>query len=225
MRDGQRSRQRLLDAATHEFAAFGIAGARVDRVAAGAQVNKAQMYSWYGSKDGLFDAVFALHLHRIVDAVPFTPDDLPGYAVALYNSYLTDPELVRLASWKRLERVPTGELLAAHPTHADAKHAAIARAQADGQIIGGIRPDEVYALVIALAGTWSPVSGTFTASLTDGNAEHERRRGVLREVVRRAFVGSADPDGPRQLGAPDARLSDNSSPPDRRCDGSVGRRG
>ncbi|WP_354698095.1 HTH-type transcriptional repressor [Paraconexibacter sp. AEG42_29] len=188
MRDGQRSKQQLLDAATAEFAAYGIAGARVDRIAASAGVNKAQMYGWFGSKDGLFDAVFAQHLHRIVDVVPFTPLDLPGYAVALYDSYLTDPELVRLASWSRLERVPVGDLLSAHAGLADPKLAAIARAQAAGRIVGGIRPDEVYALIIALAGTWSPVSATFTASPQDSAADHERRRAVLRDVVGRALV-------------------------------------
>ena len=188
VRDGQRSRQRLLEAATAEFAAFGIAGARVDRIAATAGVNKAQMYGWFGSKEGLFETTFGEHLHRIVDAVPFTPDDLPGYAVALYDSYLSDPELVRLAAWNRLERVPTGELLAAHPGLADPKHEAIARAQADGRIVAGVRPDEVYALVIALAGTWSPVSATFTASTDDAEADHERRREVLRQVVARALV-------------------------------------
>lgn len=188
MRDGEQSRERLLDAATAEFATYGIAGARVDRVATAAQVNKAQMYGWYGSKDGLFDAVLERHLHRIVDVVPFTADDLPGYAVALYDSYLTDPELVRLASWYRLERVPAGPLLAAHPGHADAKHEAIERAQADGRIVDGIRPEEVYALVIAMAGTWSPISATFTASAADAGPDHARRRATLRQVVDRALV-------------------------------------
>ncbi len=187
-RDGERSRQRLLEAATAEFAAHGIAGARVDRVAAAAQVNKAQMYGWFGSKDGLFDAVFAAHLHRIVDVVPFTPHDLPGYAVALYDSYLTDPELVRLASWYRLERVPTGPLLAGHPGLTDAKLEAVAQGQAQGRIVEGLRPDDVYALVIALAGAWSPISATSAASAADDDAEHDRRRSALREVVRRALV-------------------------------------
>jgi len=176
-----------LDAATAEFAAFGIAGARVDRIAATAAVNKAQMYGWFVSKDGLFEAVFSRHLHRIVDAVPFTADDLPGYAVGLYDAYLTDPELVRLASWNRLEKVPTGDLLIAHPGLTEAKFDAIARAQTGGRIVGGIRPEEIYALVISLAGTWSPVSATFTASQQDDPADHERRRSVLREIVTRAF--------------------------------------
>ncbi|MEV4423380.1 TetR family transcriptional regulator [Patulibacter sp. NPDC049589] len=188
MRDGERSKERLLEAATAEFAAHGIAGARVDRVAATSGVNKGQMYGWFGSKEGLFDAVFRRHLHRIVDAVPFTPDDLPGYAVALYDSYLTDPELVRLAAWCRLERVPVGELLAAHPGLADPKHEAIAAAQAAGRIVDDVRPDEVYALIIAMAGTWSPISATFTAAPDDPAADHERRRATLRAVVARALV-------------------------------------
>ena len=177
-----------MEAATAEFAAHGIAGARVDRVAQAAGVNKAQMYAWHSSKDGLFDAVFARHLDGILDAVPFTADDLPGYAVALYDSYLTDPELVRLASWYRLERVPTGPLLAGHEPLTDAKEEAIIRAQGAGTIVAGIAPTDVYALVIALAGTWSPVSATHTASSADASADHERRRRALREVVGRALV-------------------------------------
>lgn len=191
VRDGPRSRQRLLDAATAEFAAHGIAGARVDRVAAASGVNKAQMYGWFGSKDGLFDAVFAQHLDRIVDAVPLDPYDLPGYAVALYDSYLSDPELVRLASWYRLERVPAGDLLRAHPGRADDKLASIARAQAEGRIMDSMAPDDVYASIIALAGTWSPISATFAASADDAQADHDRRREVLRGLVARALVPGA----------------------------------
>lgn len=197
MRDGQQSKRRLLDAATEEFAAFGIAGARVDRIAASARVNKAQMYGWFGSKDGLFDAVFAKHLHRILDVVPFTPFDLPGYAVALYDSYLTDPELVRLASWNRLERVPAGPLLGGQAHLTDPKHDAIADAQAKGHIVASIRADEVFAMVIALAGAWSPISATYAATQEDDAADHQRRRQALREVVARALV-------PERAGVPSA---------------------
>ncbi len=187
-RDGEQSRRRVLDAAAAEFAAHGIAGARVDRIAASSGVNKAQMYSWFGSKDGLFDAVFDDQLHRIVDAVPLDARDLPGYAVALYDSYVTAPQLVRLASWNRLERVAAGDLLAGHAALAQPKYDAIAEAQREGQVVGGIRPDEVYSLVIALAGAWSPVSATYTASDADDEADHERRRAALRLVVARALV-------------------------------------
>jgi hypothetical protein len=68
------------------------------------------------------------------------------------------------------------------------KLAAIAAAQEAGQVVGGLRPVDVYAVVIALAGTWSPVSATFTASAADPEADHEHRRAVLRAVVARALV-------------------------------------
>ena len=87
-KDGSATRRRLLDAATAEFSRRGIAGARVDRIADAAEANKAQIYAWFSSKDGLFDAVFLEHLALIVDLVPFDAFDLPGYAVRLYDAYL-----------------------------------------------------------------------------------------------------------------------------------------
>jgi AcrR family transcriptional regulator len=175
VRDGQRSRQRILDAATDEFAAFGIAGARVNRIAAAAGVNKAQMYGWYESKDGLFDAVFDEHLHRIVDAVPLDADDLPGYAAGLYDSYLTDPELVRLASWRRLERTPTGALLAHHPELTDPKADAIADAQRRGTVRARLHPRDVRGLARRRRGRRRPAAG---------GAARRRRAGVRPESLR-----------------------------------------
>jgi AcrR family transcriptional regulator len=49
IRDAEATRQRLLDAAAEEFAARGIAGARVDRIAQAARSNKAQIYHYFGS--------------------------------------------------------------------------------------------------------------------------------------------------------------------------------
>ena len=43
-RDAQATRQRIFDAATAEFAQYGIAGARIDRIAAAAGSNKAMIY-------------------------------------------------------------------------------------------------------------------------------------------------------------------------------------
>ena len=188
VRDGEASRRRLLEAATEEFAAHGLAGARVDRIAVSAQVNKQQMYAWFGSKDGLFDAVFAAQLDRIVDAVPFTADDLPGYAVALYDSYLTDPEIIRLVGWNRLERVPVGDLLAGHGALTEPKRVALEQAQRDGVVVADIAPDVVYVMVIGIAGSWSPLSGTVTAAADDAEDDHTVRRTALHQTVARAFT-------------------------------------
>src|SRR5215813_7158270 len=48
------SPDRILAAAADEFAARGFAGARVDRIAKRARVNKAMLYYHFGSKQGLY---------------------------------------------------------------------------------------------------------------------------------------------------------------------------
>lgn len=57
MRDAERTRRALLDAAEIEFAAKGLAGARVDVIAEEAAANKRMLYYYFGSKDDLYVAV------------------------------------------------------------------------------------------------------------------------------------------------------------------------
>ncbi|MCC6851937.1 MAG: TetR/AcrR family transcriptional regulator [Comamonadaceae bacterium] len=57
VRDPQRTRRRILDAAKAEFARHGLGGARVDRIAAAAGANKRMLYYYFGGKDDLFLAV------------------------------------------------------------------------------------------------------------------------------------------------------------------------
>jgi AcrR family transcriptional regulator len=56
--DSQATRRRLLEAAIMEFSAYGIAGARVDRIASAAKANKQAIYAYFGGKDALFAAAF-----------------------------------------------------------------------------------------------------------------------------------------------------------------------
>lgn len=56
-RDADRSQQAILLAARHEFSRYGLAGARVDRIAERADVNKRLIYYYFKSKDDLFLAV------------------------------------------------------------------------------------------------------------------------------------------------------------------------
>jgi AcrR family transcriptional regulator len=53
-RDPGRTRARILEAATQEFARYGLGGARVDRIAAKARANKRMLYYYFGDKEGLF---------------------------------------------------------------------------------------------------------------------------------------------------------------------------
>ncbi|GAA5162740.1 MULTISPECIES: TetR family transcriptional regulator [Amycolatopsis] len=188
MRDGEATRRRLLDAAVAEFAAHGVAGARVDRIAAAARANKAQLYAYFGSKEKLFDTVLWDRVERNVDSVPLTGDDLPGYATRLYDAYLEDPELIRLATWARLERVPEGDLFAHVEGHYADKLAVIAQAQRDGRIAADLTPLDLHSMVIALAMTWSPASITIAAGRQEDESVHTRRKQALAATVRRAFA-------------------------------------
>lgn len=73
MEPATRSRRAdILAAATHEFAAAGYAGARMDRVAAAAGVNKQLLFHYFGSKDGLFAAAVGALLEQFDLEVPST---------------------------------------------------------------------------------------------------------------------------------------------------------
>src|SRR5258708_13540653 len=87
--DATDTKRRLLKAAYEEFSARGLAGARVARIAAAAKANKQAIYAHFGNKDDLFDRVIDDHIRQLLDAVPFTPEDLPGYAAAPFD-YLTE---------------------------------------------------------------------------------------------------------------------------------------
>ena len=155
-RDSAATKERLLDAATEEFAAHGIAGARVDRIAAAAQANKQLIYAYFGSKEELFDAVLARNCGPLVEEVPFDPDDLSGYVGRLFDYVIEHPEVVRLVLWAGLER-PT----AIAPFEADsyrAKLNALTEAQRGGRVDATFAPADLLALLLGLTGAW------FTAS-------------------------------------------------------------
>lgn len=181
----QASRRRLLDAGAVEFAAYGVAGARVDRISVDAKVSKAQIYSYYAGKEKLFDAVLADQVNDILDKAPLTAD-LPDYAVRLYDAYLEHPQLVRLATWARLERLPAGPLFP--QTDETPKIEVIAAAQQAGRIRADIPAADIHSMVIALAMTWSPSSLTYTATPADPAGDHRRRRAGLAAAVQDAFM-------------------------------------
>jgi AcrR family transcriptional regulator len=184
---GAATRDRIVEVATKEFAEHGIAGARVERIVAAARTNKAQLYAYFGSKEGLFDAIFAGSLERIVTVVPVDADDLADWAVRLYDEYLRRPDLIRLATWARLERRPAGHLVADADRLDDHKLRAIAEAQTAGAVRPG-DPFDVMAIVIAMSMAWSPVSNVYAATAEEPAEVHERRRALLRESVRRAVT-------------------------------------
>jgi AcrR family transcriptional regulator len=150
-RDAKATQERLLLAAIDEFAQHGLAGARIDRVAARADANKRLIYAYFGSKDDLFDAVLARTLGVLTEAVPFTPEDLPGFAGALFDQLAVQPKVLRLATWRNFEREAASE----HERASYAgKVAAIKSAQKAGLVDAAIPPADLLAMLMSLVTSW-----------------------------------------------------------------------
>ncbi|MFT4284000.1 MAG: TetR family transcriptional regulator [Protaetiibacter sp.] len=120
--DTERTKALLLEAGAAEFSAYGLAGARVDRIAEAAGVNKERIYSYFGSKQGLFGAVLTDQLARVMDAVPLVgdgPEAVVDYAGRVLDYQCAHPELARLTMWEGLELgVPVDEEARAERTAA-----------------------------------------------------------------------------------------------------------
>ncbi|MFC4944424.1 TetR family transcriptional regulator [Pseudonocardia sp. GCM10023141] len=183
--DSTATRKRLLDAAEAEFARYGVAGARVDRIAAEAGANKRLIYVYYGNKQQLFDTVVTAARTRLAAAVPVHTDDLPGYAGSLFDAFVANPEILRLTLWRSLER----------PAHAAAdldlyrtKVIALRARREDGKLPATFDPVDLLAIVEALATTWFLTSPALASLAADGPSTVERlavHREAVIETVRR----------------------------------------
>ncbi|AEW98129.1 MULTISPECIES: TetR/AcrR family transcriptional regulator [Streptomycetaceae] len=105
------TRARLLAAARAEFAAYGMSGARVDRIAHEAGVNKQRIYGYFGSKEQLFATVVAEALGgHAADVLPSgRPSGTPEDAVepvalvrAIHEFHRRNPDVIRLMMWEAL---------------------------------------------------------------------------------------------------------------------------
>ena len=110
-RDADASRARILDAATAEFAAHGLGGARVDRIALAASANKRMLYYYFGNKDALFLAVLE-HAYANIRAAEqklnlgrLDPVAAIRRLVAFtWNYFVAHPEFVTLLNSENLHR-------------------------------------------------------------------------------------------------------------------------
>ncbi|MEV4347751.1 TetR family transcriptional regulator [Actinoplanes sp. NPDC049596] len=191
VRDAQATRRRLIDAAADEFSAYGIAGARVDRIAAASKSNKAQIYHYFGSKDQLFDAVMSDVVTRTATAVPITVGDLPGYAGRLFDAYENDPRIARLAMWHRLERPGDPERLDVLSDTIKDEVAQIRAAQKAGSLPAHYRPVDLLNLVLHMSFLWVFVFPELQAQIAKSSRTHRRQVlvGAVAALVSPAPVG------------------------------------
>ncbi|UVJ39271.1 TetR/AcrR family transcriptional regulator [Arthrobacter sp. CJ23] len=181
--DTERTKRLLLEAATAEFCQFGLAGARVDRIAAGAGVNKERIYQYFGKKDLLFDAVIASQLNMVMDEVPIEGegvDAVAGYAGRLFDHHRADATLPRLLFWEGLER---GDYVVDRSCRAANCASKVDRIMA--ALPGIARGDaaDLLLTIISLCDAWAvlPELGGLVAGAAPDRAER-RRADIVRTV-------------------------------------------
>ena len=101
----------ILDVATREFAAKGLAGARIDEIAAATRTSKRMIYYYFGSKEGLYLAVLEELYRKFNEAESRLALDLerPVEALAdvvrfVWNYYRHNPEFITLLNTENLHR-------------------------------------------------------------------------------------------------------------------------
>ncbi|WP_395245644.1 TetR/AcrR family transcriptional regulator [Agromyces sp. MMS24-K17] len=194
--DTDRTKRLLLDAAIDEFSRWGLAGARVDRIAAAAGVNKERIYQYFGKKDDLFRAALAGELAAAREEVPMTgtgPEAVADYAGRLFDHHLANPRIARLVFWEGLE-------LGAEPDR-DPERAAYHDGKVDGfaaMLPGADRADaaELLLTLVTLIDGW-PVLQQLDAYIAggdgpDGRAAGRRRRAVVDTMRAMAAELTAD---------------------------------
>ncbi len=182
MRNAELSKEKILAAALREFSDFGIAGARVDRIAKAAGCNKNLIYIYFESKEALFETILRKHLTRIYEELHFTPEDLPDYAARIVDFAMANPDLMRLLAWFGLERKVGSP--AERSTSAGKKVAALAEAQAQGMVDARFPPAFLLTIIMSISTAWTAVNPFGPSFDQEGAEDLSALRRRVSEVVR-----------------------------------------
>ena len=160
-RNPARNQERILKAATEEFARFGLGGARVDRIAVRAGANKRMLYYYYGNKEDLFLAVLEASYARIRRAEMglhlLDLDPVQGMRRMVeftWNYYLRHPEFLTLLNSENLHRARhlkrSRDIAAMHSPLIALLRDLLLRGERAGKFKKGVDPVQLYISIAAL---------------------------------------------------------------------------
>ncbi|MEV5812544.1 TetR family transcriptional regulator [Streptomyces mutabilis] len=184
-RDPEATKARIFEAAVAEFARHGIAGARIDRIAAEAKANKQLIYAYYGNKAELFASVLEKKMLDLAVSVPVDPDDIEGWVDRLLDYHAAHPELLRLLFWEGME-YGSAELPheAERQAHYARKVAAVRDGQERGAVTDAIPAPDLLFLLVAMA-NWASVMPQMKRILVGGeDTDADRLRASIKKVAR-----------------------------------------
>ena len=177
----QLTQERIIEAATEEFSAYGVAGARVDRIAANAKANKSLIYNYFGSKEQLFTAVLKRHLSDVYQTVHFNPEDLGSYAVKLFDFAMDHPALMRLVMWHGMEYNQEWPL--DEDRSLQAQVLAIQNEQQKSTVSDGYSASFILTLIITMASAWTAANPFGISIAPNAGQEREDLKRQLKKLI------------------------------------------
>ena len=188
-RDADRSQREILLAARDEFAAHGLGGARMDRIATGAGVNKRLIYYYFASKESLFLAV----LERAYEDIRSREAELslaqvdPIEAVRrlisfTWRYYIEHPEFLTLLNSENLHRARhlkrSAKVRQMHSPLVQTLADVLERGHKSGVFRAGVDPVQLYISIAGLSyfylGNSHTLSTIFGRDLLGAKAQVER---------------------------------------------------
>lgn len=178
-------RETILGAARSEFAQYGLAGARIDRIAKAADASKERLYAHFRDKETLFRSVVATDAAEFFAAVTLRSDALPEFVGDIYDLACRRPEHLRMMTWANLEG-----FAALDPPPIDDPGSVLARdiasieaAQAAGHVDASWRPMDLLVLLFGIALAWA--QSPHPDAVTADPAIIAARRAAAIEAARR----------------------------------------
>jgi AcrR family transcriptional regulator len=188
-RDADRSALAILAAARDEFAEHGLGGARMDRIAERAALDKRLIYYYFENKDSLFRAVLEhtyldireaekqLHLTALPPA-----EAVRQLTEFTWNYYLAHPEFLTLLNSANLHRARhlegSARAVELNTPLIQTLGGVLERGRAEGTFRGGIDPLQLYISIAGLCyfylGNKHTLSAIFGRNLMSPKARSER---------------------------------------------------
>jgi len=188
-RDAERSQTHILDAALAEFAEHGLGGARMDRIAERAGVNKRLIYYYFENKESLFLAVLERAYEGIrgeeqqLNLTQVEPVEAIRRLIAFtWNYYIAHPEFLTLLNSENLHRArhlkQSKKISAMHSPFVQTIADVLERGHKSGLFRAGVDPVQLYISIAGLSyfylGNIHTLSTIFDRPLLGPKARLER---------------------------------------------------
>ena len=110
VRDAERTRGHIVEAAVAEFAEKGFAGARVESIGRRAGMNKQLLYHYFGGKEDLFREVVERKIEERLGRLEGSPGRLEDLLEYHFEKHYEDLGWIRFLTWEAAGRVDEAPL-------------------------------------------------------------------------------------------------------------------